>query len=574
MNRSKLFLTFLLIMGTISVYGNHEQETKTLQIGRLAVNASAKTLTVMVDGEVIFEFPANIAVDSEFSNDEDMFKPGFTIEKDQCHWRVQSSNWEKKEYSLSVEGQAIVLKLKITGNGKVGKVRYFPENSKSGQKLKYEVFKYFVPVALGGADALPQWRNTMENASIELNYFSPPLLAFPFTGNYKGACTIGLAPKADAYNIDHFRCEFGSFKAGLFSTDFYGYTEVNGEYELPAITFTLGKDEYESLALHSNWLYDFGGCRKTDRSETPRWWLGPVFCGWGEQKYMEPDNVFAASNQRNYEIMSDRLDELGLEPAFIIVDDKWQNQYGTLLPDSAKWKDMRSFVDKQHAKGRRVLLWVKTWDNEGLPSEESVKSLCTPYGADPTSPEYRKRIKETIYRLLSSDPGCFNCDGFKIDFANCMPLGKNLQVYEKGTYGIELLKRMMSLIYESAKAAKPDCLINTSCAHPYFAEVTDQCRLHDYDGRLRYLWHVREFRAKLFQAAIPNMTIDTDDPYSTSLEQSMDYLRRAPSLGIPVLYSLHGTEQLPMTETDFKEVARIWKEYNRRIDQKYASGRK
>lgn len=572
--RSLMFFSSVLLFmvagtGRISASSHPASANQSLfTVGKLQVKASTQIISVSVEGKPVFELPARVAVDVDGSTDNDLFEPSFRQENNRCVWTVQSSNWEKKEYSISVEGPAIVLRVKIRGKGKLGKLRYFPENRKVGQSLGYEVSRYFVPVAAGGSKALPQWCNTMESAAIKLGYMTPPLLAFPFEGKFAGSCAVGLAPKPGAYNIDSFSCQFATFEDGLFSTDFYGYTEVNGEYELPSITFTPGNDVYDALSGYSEWLYGFGGCHKIDRTNVPRWWMGPFFCGWGEQAYLNPSNIFAGANQKDYNTMSSRLDELGLKPTVIIIDDKWQNSYGELLPDLKKWPDMRAFVDAEHAKGRRVLLWMKSWDNEGLRSEECVKSLCVPYCADPTSPIYKKRIQETMHRLLSSEPGCFNCDGFKVDFANCMPLGKNLVTYEHGVYGIELLKRLLTLIYQSAKAVKPDCLINTSCSHPYFAEVTDQCRLHDYNGQLRYLWEVREFRAKLFRAAFPGISIDTDDPYCTSKEQTLNYLRRSPELGIPVLYQLHGTERCPLTDEDFRDVAKIWKDYSLKLEKK------
>ena len=535
----------------------------TLTVGKLQIIASAGMLSVSLDGRSWFELPARVAVDLEDQRDRDLFAPAFVVENGQCTWTVRSSNWQKKQYVLSAEGSAIVLRVKVQGQGKLGKLRFFPEDNGHGLRLGYDVSRYLLPVALGGAQATPQWRNTLESAAIELGYMTPPLLAFPFAGTMPGSCAIGLAPQSGHYNVDHFTCEFSSFHEGLFSTDFLGYTQVNGEYELPALTFTAGADEFAALAAHVQWLYEFGGCRHPDRSHSPRWWLGPFFCGWGEQANLTPDNVYAGANQANYAIMSQRLDDLGLKPTAIIIDDKWQSHYGQLLPDPAKWPDLRAFVDREHAKGRRVLLWVKSWDNEGLDAEECVHCLCTPYGADPTSPAYRRRVAETMHRLLSADAGCFNCDGFKIDFANCMPLGKNLVTRQPGVYGIELLKRMMKLLYDSAKAVKPDCLINNSCAHPYFAEVTDQCRLHDYPGQLRSLWEVREFRARLFRTAFPGISVDTDDPSSSSRNEMLDYLRRAPELGVPDLYSLHGK----LSDDDLREVARIWADYGRKLEK-------
>lgn len=536
--------------------------TASYTVGQMKVVASAERLSVSMGERVVFDFPVRVAVDLEEQRDQDLFDPIFQKEGDRCIWTVRSSNWEKKEVTLSVEGEAVVLRVCVQGKGKLGKLRFFPQIGKAAP-LTYEVSQYLLPVALGGAQCVPQWRNTMESSSIELGYMTPPLLAFPFIGKFPGSCALGLAPQAGGYNIDHFRCEFATFREGLFSTDFLGYTEVAGTHTLPALVLTSGDDVFSALSVYSDWLYRSGGCRRVERDAVPRWWLGPFFCGWGEQSHYTPGNVFAGANQKAYTGMSARLDELGLKPSAIIIDDKWQGQYGELLPDPAKWPDMRAFVDAEHAKGRKVVLWLKSWDNEGLRAEECVRCLCTPYGADPTSPVYCRRIQETMRRLLSSEPGCFNCDGFKIDFANCMPLGRNLATHERGVYGIELLKRLMTLFYESAKAVKPDCLINNSCSHPYFAEVTDQCRLHDYNGQLRSLWEVREFRAKLFKIAFPGISVDTDDESSSSYAETMDYLRRAPALGVPDLYKLHGR----LSADDFRELAGIWEAYSQRLER-------
>lgn len=582
MKNRKIFMgTMLILISILSIQGfsrnaspaclpesESGDDAKAFTVGKLQVKASAKTIVVSIADKAIFELPARVAMDVAESPDSDLSVPSFRKEGDRCVWTVKSSNWEKKEYSLSAEGSAVVLRVKVYGKGKLGKLRYFQEDRKAGQSLGYEVSRYFVPVALGGAQALPQWRNTMEDGSIKLSYLAPTILAFPFEGNFQGSCAVGLAPKPGGYNFDHFTCEFSSKRDGLFSTDFYGYTEVDGEYELPAIIFNLGNDEFDALAVHSEWLYQFWGCQKVDRTKVPRWWLGPFFCGWGEQSYLSTGNNKDAANQKNYTMMSNRLDELGLKPSVIIIDDKWQKEYGVLLPDPEKWPDLRSFVDTEHAKGRRVLLWMKSWDKEGLSPEECIKSNSTLKGADPTSPVYQKRIKETMHKLLSDEPGCFNCDGFKIDFLSTLPTGKDLEIHEPGVYGIELQKRLFKLIYESAKAVKPECLINSSTCHPYFSEVTDQSRLHDYNPNLRYIWEVREFRAKIFQAAFPGISIDTDDPNCTSKEQVMNYIRRSPELGVPDLYKLHRAGSFELNDDDFREIARIWKAYSLKLDKK------
>ena len=97
--------------------------------------------------------------------------------------------------------------------------------------------------------------------------------------------------------------------------------------------------------------------------------------------------------------MSNRLDELDLHPTAMIIDDKWQGKYGELLPDPKKWPDMRAFVDSQHEKGRKVMLWVKVWNSEGLDADECLTLEQQPYAADPTNPKYQKRLRETVRKI-------------------------------------------------------------------------------------------------------------------------------------------------------------------------------
>lgn len=266
-----------------------------------------------------------------------------------------------------------------------------------------------------------------------------------------------------------------------------------------------GSDAYDVVRAYADWHYAFGGCVRKDRTNVPDWWSRPIFCGWGEQAALQKHSGAARqgdhATQRDYAWMSEKLDEYDLHPGCIIIDDEWQGEYGAALPDSGKWPDLRAFADAEHRKGRRVVLWFRSWYPEGLSAEECIEYLCTACGADPTSERYRARMRKTIHTLLSDAPGCFNCDGFKIDFANCMPLGRYVACHEAGVYGVELLKRYFVMMRDFAREAKADALINCSCAHPYFDEVVDQVRIHDYRGSMRSCVEVMGHRAKLARAA-------------------------------------------------------------------------
>jgi hypothetical protein len=144
-----------------------------------------------------------------------------------------------------------------------------------------------------------------------------------------------------------------------------------------------------------------------------------------------------------------------------------------------------------------------------------------------------------------------------------MPRGRELRSHG-GVYGLELLKSFMKLVYDTAKSVKPECLINNSCAHPYFAEVTDQCRLHDYSGKQRSAWRVMSYRQKLYRAAMPDVPIDTDTVRSTYRE-TLEYIERCHELGAPDLYFLSGTERVPFDARMHDAIRRSWREYDRRF---------
>jgi len=540
-----------------------------VETGSYRVTVHADRFEAGIGDSVFFELSVRSEVSTEAGPDTD--EETIALQAEQSAdgpvfvWRTRSSLWECKTYRLECGEAQFLYRVQVVGAGSIRRVAYFSGAGRTACKgSKYDASHYALPVAAGGgADVREQ--TTAQNADLSLGYMAPPQFVFPF--RMEGAerrLGLGLAARPGAYHFDRFSYRFHAPYYGLFrmylETDLQGYAKVDGSYEIPAILGIGGRDERETLAAYGRWHYKEGGCPNVRRKE-PRWWYGPFFCGWGEQNAIERTNPFAHATQQAYTAMSDRLDALGLQPTVIIIDDKWQGRYGESLPDPAKWPDLRAFADREHAKGRKVLLWFKTWNTEGLDADECVTLWSQPLGADPTSPKYRKRMERTIRLLLSDEAGCYNCDGFKIDFANCMPLGAGLRTFEPGVYGVELLKRMMTLLYDSAKAAKPDALINCSACHPYFAEVTDQVRLHDYYGGMRHSVDVMKHRAALFQAAMPGVPIDTDGASHTNYRDTIAYMREAPLIGVPDLYNLSSTAEAPLAAGDWAEIRAIWERY-------------
>lgn len=540
----------------------------------VTIRAGGARVEIRVGERLMFDLKACClaSVLGQNDDDSDIHSSAVTASQEgDCKvlsWIARSSCWQRKEYRLEARAGSVVLRTRVHGSGQLGRVRWFAGTGLD--RSRYEASRYLVPTADPSSPLLPGHHSTAQDGVIFLGYLVPSMLAFSYSLGTEPWVALGLAPRPGQYNFDTLVSRFSQGSNGLdpfyLEADFLGYTKVDGTYDLPAIVITSGQSDFDSLAAQREALIAHEGCARGDWSKPPRWWMGPLFCGWGEQCIINRADPLGQATQANYTRMSDRLDELGLKPSAIILDDKWMGEYGPGLPDSVKWPDMRGFVDREHAKGRRVILWFKAWNSEGLPFEECVTLWHQPHGADPTNEAYRHRIQKMMHTLLSPDEGCYNCDGFKVDFANVMPLGPDLQITKPNCYGIELLKEWFTLFYNSAKAVKTDCLVNTSCCHPYFSEVTDQARLHDYNAKMRAAWEVRSHRTRLFKAALGDISIDTDGIYS-SRDEIMDYLCRSHELGVPGLYNVSVDADHPLTDDDFRKVARVWDEYSRRMDQ-------
>jgi hypothetical protein len=189
--------------------------------------------------------------------------------------------------------------------------------------------------------------------------------------------------------------------------------------------------------------------------------------------------------------------------------------------------------------GQRVLLWWKAWDPEGLPPELCVRNRDgAPVALDPSNPQTRAYLAETMHRLLASDG--LDADGLKIDFTARTPSGRGLS-HHGPQWGVALLHLLLETVYEAAKAAKADALVITHTPHPAFVDVTDMIRLNDMTAGTPVSAQMRE-RAALVRAACPGLLVDTDDWRVPNLEEWRAYLRLKPTLGVPALYYADGLD--------------------------------
>jgi hypothetical protein len=485
---------------------------------------------------------------------------------------AKSSVWKSKTYRFCCYPNRFTYHIEIDGEGRLADINYFggyySENIRwgsgffwSGQQFSQmfnpepnvqEVF-YHTPAGNTKIDlmgvpipAKGDW------------FFTPP--PFCFAGKYAdGWLALGVEaqPGANSFTEYHYH---GSLDAFYLSLAYEGHTQVSGQYELPAIGFDFAKGEYAALKAHVAALRAANFVPVPQNDNKPSWWRTPIFCGWGSQCHLASVDGGRApeyARQENYDHFLAALEQNGIDPGIVVLDDKWQLSYGENQVDEDKWPDLPGFVAKQHGQGRRVLLWLKAWDPEGLPVEECVThSGGEPVAVDPTNPAFERRLRASVRRMLSSEG--YDADGFKIDFTARIPSGPGLQIH-KDIWGLELMKLYLSIIYSEAKKTKPDALIMTHTPHPYLGDVLDMIRLNDINTGQdvnRAMIH----RAKVAALACPEAIIDTDNWPMTNKAVWRDYLKIQPELGVPSLYFATHVDSTgePLTDEDYALIRQVW----------------
>ncbi|HOL66340.1 MAG TPA: hypothetical protein PKX93_02655, partial [bacterium] len=249
--------------------------------------------------------------------------------------------------------------------------------------------------------------------------FSPPPLAVSVSGQGK---TFLIAVSADK-NWHRFNfCEFSASRQTVkVKIDLEGHTGVQQAQKHLRIQVFPAREKELPLQLLSRALSGLYPEAFQKRKNIVSWWRQPIYCGWGDQvalsMYLKGKGPEARAltycTQGLYERWINRLEEAGVPFGIVTIDAGW-SPAGTLKPFRNHWPDLRSFVEKQHQKGRRVLLWLGLWLQEGLPDR-----WCLHAGrrltVDPTHPEYLRYLRQQIRRLLSPEKDGFNADGFKID---------------------------------------------------------------------------------------------------------------------------------------------------------------
>lgn len=491
---------------------------------------------------------------------------------------AKSSIWQEKIYRIRCSETRLSYEIELKGQGNITEVHYFGGYYSGNVRWGSGYFwsgqhfeQCFTPEPMIEEDFYfsPHAGSTIDLGGIPLPgrgdwFFTPPPFCFAVELDEQWMA-MGIEADAGQYSFSSFNYR-GQYPSGFcLTTTYEGATTIDGAYTLPTIGFDFADDPYEALKQHVDACY-----RRLNISKPvsqPAWWREPIFCGWGPQCYLATQGDEPAPNyarQENYESFLSILDQQNINPKIVVLDDKWQANYGDNIVDTDKWSDIRGFIAEQHARDRYVLLWLKAWDPEGLPAEECIRnSAGLPIAVDPTNPKFEARFRANIQQMLSKDG--YDADGFKIDFTARIPYSPNLQMSEP-IWGLELMKRYLGIIHDEAKKAKSDALVMTHTPHPYLADVTDMIRLNDINIG-RDVLNAMKHRARIAEIACPDLLIDTDNWPITDLATWRDYVALQGQLGIPSLYAVThiDTTGEVLTDADYELIRRTWADYRQQV---------
>lgn len=483
---------------------------------------------------------------------------------------LDSMIWNKKTIVVRCLEDRIVYGMTVEGEGRLADVELL-SGFYTGVNWRFTSARFYSAFS---ADTLfnpePDGRENYfvspaERALIDLTgvpitgrdhwFFTPPPFCFVLRKG-ESCMTLGVTAKPGAHSFTEFEYIGGSGQ-GLV-VRYEGETAVSGTYELPQVQMIFGKDEYELLG-------EFSKIERIPAPAKPQydWWTQPIFCGWGAQSALSADYGKPApmlAYQKFYEDFTDSLDEKNINPGIIVIDDKWQGSYGLNDVNTERWPDMKAFIKRMHDKGRKVLLWLKAWDPEGVDPALCVRDhKGNALAIDPTNPDYYALFESACRNMLS--PEGLDADGFKIDFTARIPTCAGCQ---RGNdhFGLELMRDYLAMVHDSAKVIKEDALIMCHCPHPYLADKLDMIRLNDVNTS-RPVNDQMIHRAKVAHAALPDRLVDTDNWPMPSKQAWLDYVKIQPDLGVPSLYYLWHMDNSPeeITNEDLDIVRESWKRW-------------
>ncbi len=500
---------------------------------------------------------------------------------------ADSSIWNERKFTWKFLDDHIEFQQSAKGTKPLGRCYFFSNGiserwangTSQGVFANTTVYasNYFSP-APNHADqyrfhiAMPQSVGVLAERSEALNAYEPDLMgglfAPPplFLAFQKGDswASVGIGTTPGNYSFNGLEYSGSKYAGASFWVNYAGYTSAVDGWQSPVAAIHFGYNEFDNLSRYVAWI-DHNSFGTQHPFQNASWHYKPIFCGWAEQTReaidhkTEPHDL---ATQENYEKWIAVIEKRGLPFGTVVIDDKWQKQYGTFEVDEQKWPDMKGFIQRQHEKRRHVVLWVPAFHKEGVPEELCVKLGGRAIAGDVSNPAYEQFLRAKIRHLVAD----LGVDGFKEDWVGGVSRSSSLQMHS-ALFGIEFVRRFQYILYDETHKAKPDALVETQTPNPLFRESSDVLRLNDIWYGARDVPQMMDIRAHISKIDGWPL-VDCDNASSTTLEDWWSYMQKQPSIGIPALYFVYKTESTKedVPDSKWRQLAEIWNTYLKNLN--------
>lgn len=327
-----------------------------------------------------------------------------------------------------------------------------------------------------------------------------------------------LIPGPLPVGITRFRSE-----KGCISLTFEAVRSTCPDWGMPAVYIQTGLPDKDCVLDHYRILSDAIGITVKKNPDHPVWWANPVFDSWEEicrllktgrseesdvpagEEYMQAVPEPEYTNAGNYITLDNNrlwLDQVRKSTGISSINTTFEQGcfrlYGDYRPiDGLGGTDgLRRLTDEWRSQGVHAAYYLHPFLTN-TKTEFHInhpEAFCRPKDPgyklayaiefhdrspeyallDWTHPEARKHMSDIVRYMLSSEPGCLNCDILRSNHWRA-PDPRYYDFFDPdwGTGDLMSMK-VQKLLYETAKEVKPDCMVSkVGFADPYMQPWAD-----------------------------------------------------------------------------------------------------
>ena len=380
---------------------------------------------------------------------------------------------------------------------------------------------------------------------------------------------------------------------GVFSLSLDAVQASCPESGCPTVYLHAGLDEpYALCDRHYDLSAALGLTRREVRADHPDWWAHPYYKSYDdmlrtqaeeggyEGHFKEVDGklccAISAERVRRWHAAVEAKTRLAGR-VNMLFDQVYFYRYGdyrSVIDELGGAAGLRELIDGWRARGVRTGLYFHPFTvSKDTPFYRTHPEACLEpnrpgivyrhgvrVGAsettyfDWTHPAARDYLLDTVEFLLSDGPGCLNADWLAVN--NTIGPDPRFYDFHNPDWGTGDLaqRKTMRLVYERAKAVKPDCFVRRQSAlAPYMEPFYDEAQLcEEWNGSTRNWWRRARIATRLIRHDIMGF-----DPWFVTLTKAYEYYHGLAVVCVPATEaSSHAIHPYlgyrPLKEKDFR----------------------